>query len=108
MTLAPLRVLFSLYTYLPPKPPVHPSARTFCILPAEAKDAAHWLRASNGLAENEIDAHTGMFAGRTNDGYYQLGLDTVAVVRAGVWPVPATITHLASDQGSYHDGTWSI
>jgi hypothetical protein len=73
--------LDSLFTYLPPKTRAHPTARTFCILPGDAKDAARWVRAPNTLAANEIDAHMGMFEGRTNDGYYQLGLDTVAVVR---------------------------
>jgi hypothetical protein len=41
-----------------------------------------FVRAPNTLAESEVDAHTGMFAGRTNDGYYQLGLDTAAIVGA--------------------------
>jgi hypothetical protein len=50
----------------------------------DKKDSAFWVPAVNTLAVNEIDAHTGMFAGTTNDGYYQLGLDTVSVVRLDI------------------------
>ena len=34
--------------------------------------------------EDEIEAHTGMFAAQTNDGYYKLGLEAAAVVRGAV------------------------
>jgi hypothetical protein len=67
---------------LPARPPSRPQPYTFCILPAAgAPGAGHFVPAPNARAENEVDAHCGMFEARTNDGYYQLGLDTVAVVR---------------------------
>jgi len=40
--------------------------------------------ARNGLAADEVEAHTGMFSGKTNDGYYDLGLQTAQVIREAV------------------------
>jgi hypothetical protein len=69
------------YTLLPPRPPAFAHARTFCILPKDdGAGLGCFVAATNGVAGNEIDAHTGMFEGRTNDGYYQLGLDAAALV----------------------------
>lgn len=38
----------------------------------------------NGLAPDELQAHTGMFAAKTNDGYYGLGLETSKIIREAV------------------------
>jgi hypothetical protein len=36
------------------------------------------------LALDELQAHTGMFSGKTNDGYYELGLETARIIRESV------------------------
>lgn len=81
------------YTLLPASPPTFTDHRTFIILPkrkfsfsvpGEGDVADHFLKAPNGLASDEIQAHTGMFAANTNDGYYQLGLETSRVIREAV------------------------
>ncbi|KAI0347098.1 hypothetical protein BDW22DRAFT_1351451 [Trametopsis cervina] len=70
------------YTYLPPAHPSHPTPRTFIILPrAPSKYVSHFLQAPNSIAGDEIEAHTGMFDGKTNDGYYELGLITAQLLR---------------------------
>lgn len=78
-----LGVLFrTFYTYLPPSPPMNPTPRTFMILPkASSHYVAHFLQAPNSIASDEIEAHTGMFDARTNDGYYELGLISAQLVR---------------------------
>ena len=67
--------------------------RTFIILPKrklsftapnQGDVADYFLTAPNGLANDEIQAHTGMFEAKTNDGYYQLGLETARVIREAV------------------------
>ena len=58
------------------------TSRTFIVLPkygSSSKD--HFLPASNGIALDEIQAHTGIFSGTTNDGYYQLGLTSVKIIQ---------------------------
>ncbi|KAK0206358.1 hypothetical protein DFS33DRAFT_583819 [Desarmillaria ectypa] len=73
------------YTHLLPVPQVHPNARTFIVLPKKnARFAANFLQANNGVAPDELQAHTGMFSAKTNDGYYGLGLETAKVVREAV------------------------
>lgn len=75
----------SFYTYLPPTPLLHSSERTFIVLPKKnAKAAPHFVLARNGLASDELEAHTGMFSGKTNDGYYDLGLQAAQVIREAV------------------------
>ncbi|KAI0682902.1 hypothetical protein BC835DRAFT_1531179 [Cytidiella melzeri] len=70
------------YTYLPPSNPSHPTPRTFMILPkAHSAYVSHFLQAPNTIAGDEIEAHTGMFDGKTNDGYYELGLITAQLMR---------------------------
>ena len=80
------------YTLLPASPPFV-DHRTFIILPKrkfsfsvpnEGDVADHFLKAPNGIASDEIQAHTGMFEAKTNDGYYQLGLETSRVIREAV------------------------
>jgi len=75
-------VFRTLYAILPPKPPEFLTSRTFIVLPKygnRSKD--HFLPARNGIAPNEVQAHTGMFLATTNDGYYQLGLTSVKIIR---------------------------
>jgi hypothetical protein len=42
---------------------------------------SHFLQAPNTIAGDEIEAHTGMFDGKTNDGYYELGLISAQLIR---------------------------
>lgn len=87
-------ILFrTFYTLLPASPPTSVDHRTFIILPKrkynfsvpnEEDPADYFLKAPNGLASDEIQAHTGMFEAKTNDGYYQLGLETSRVIREAV------------------------
>ena len=78
---------------LPANPPSFMDHRTFVVLPKrkfsfsvpnEGDVADHFLTAPNGLASDEIQAHTGMFEAKTNDGYYQLGLETSRIIREAV------------------------
>ena len=39
------------------------------------------MQAPNTVAGDEIEAHTGMFDGKTNDGYYELGLISAQLIR---------------------------
>ena len=80
------------YTLLPASLP-STDHRTFITLPkrkfsftvpSEGDVADHFLKAPNGLASDEIQAHMGMFEAKTNDGYYQLGLETSRVIREAV------------------------
>ncbi|KAH7887603.1 hypothetical protein F5I97DRAFT_1951604 [Phlebopus sp. FC_14] len=73
------------YVFLPASPPAHSDSRTFIILPARSSPAAaHYLSAANCIATDEIQAHTGMFEPRNNDGYYQLGLATARAIQEAV------------------------
>ncbi|PBL02342.1 hypothetical protein ARMGADRAFT_1005737 [Armillaria gallica] len=73
------------YTLLPPVPQIHPNARTFIVLPKKnARSAGNFLPANNGVAPDELQAHTGMFGAKSNDGYYELGLQTAKIVREAV------------------------
>jgi hypothetical protein len=81
------------YTLLPASPPSFMDHRTFIVLPKrklsfsfpnEGDVADHFLKAPNGLAGDEIQAHMGMFEAKTNDGYYQLGLETSRMIREAV------------------------
>ncbi|KAJ3970886.1 hypothetical protein EV361DRAFT_913841 [Lentinula raphanica] len=75
----------NLYTLLPAIPLVHNLDRTFMILPKTDKRAMeHFLPAVNNIATDELQAHTGMFAAHSNDGYYKLGLDAAGFVREAV------------------------
>ncbi|WOO85647.1 uncharacterized protein LOC62_07G009144 [Vanrija pseudolonga] len=65
------------FTLIPPKG--FEGKRTFAIVPSSSGATADaWIPASNSRASDEVEAHTGMFNPRTNDGFYDLGL---AVVR---------------------------
>ncbi|CAG7848570.1 SubName: Full=Uncharacterized protein {ECO:0000313/EMBL:CCA70684.1} [Serendipita indica DSM 11827] len=62
------------YTYLPPKVELgQGQSRTFITLPFGNTDAAqYFVAATNTLATDEIQAHTGMFDRDTNDCYDEL------------------------------------
>ncbi|KAJ7498749.1 hypothetical protein FB451DRAFT_1202900 [Mycena latifolia] len=78
-------VFRNFYTYLPPTPLLHDSVRTFIVLPKKNSPAEpYFVLARNGLAPDELEAHTGMFSGKTNDGYYDLGLQTAQLIRDAV------------------------
>ncbi|TDL29927.1 hypothetical protein BD410DRAFT_893134 [Rickenella mellea] len=78
-----LGVVFrNFYTRLPAKPPQQPEPRTFIILPkGNPKLRAHFSPAENTIAEDEVQAHMGMFEAPTNDGYYELGLAAARIIR---------------------------
>ena len=78
--------LLRFYTFLPPSPPTYFSSRTFVVLPKRTSRAySHFAPAKNELAADELEAHTGMFSGATNDGYYELGLETAKFIRQAVF-----------------------
>ncbi|CAK5280034.1 unnamed protein product [Mycena citricolor] len=76
-------VLFrNFYTFLPPTPMLSTTERTFIVLPRKsAARSGFFILARNGLAADEIQAHTGMFSAQTNDGYYDLGLQTANLIK---------------------------
>jgi hypothetical protein len=87
---------FRFYTVIPPNPPMFPYSRTFIVIPPNTAQQPlpgsnasrsiynRFLSAPNGIAADEIQAHTGMFEAKTNDGYYQLGLEVSRVIREAV------------------------
>ncbi|GLB33969.1 putative serine esterase (DUF676) [Lyophyllum shimeji] len=69
------------YALIPATPPFS-AARTFIVLPKrDTRQFAYFLPASNSLAPDELQAHTGMFGAKTNDGYYELGLAAAKIIR---------------------------
>ncbi|ORX36872.1 hypothetical protein BD324DRAFT_651349 [Kockovaella imperatae] len=88
---------WNFYTYLPASQPKHLTSRTFIILPSTSHPLYPRFRpASNSLASDEVSAHMGMFNAKTNDGFYDLGLEVMRgmgerVEEAGV----GTKTHTA-------------
>ncbi|THH05087.1 hypothetical protein EW145_g5051 [Phellinidium pouzarii] len=73
------------YTLLPAKPPDYSNPRTFIVLPPKNSPLnSYFLFVQNNLAEDEVQAHTGMFEPGTNDGYYGLGLEVAKIVREAV------------------------
>jgi hypothetical protein len=72
----------SLYVNLPPSPPQHVTSRTFIVLPSKSAPAfAHFIPACNKVTTDEIQAHMQMFSAESNDGYYQLGLETAKLIQ---------------------------
>ncbi|KAI6152183.1 hypothetical protein BKA82DRAFT_993642 [Pisolithus tinctorius] len=70
------------YVLLPPSPPSFPSPRTFVVLPSRSSPAfSNYIISKNSVATDEIQAHTGLFEPNTNDGYYELGLETAKIIR---------------------------
>ncbi|KAF8311152.1 hypothetical protein DL93DRAFT_2149723 [Clavulina sp. PMI_390] len=69
------------YTLLPKKSALE-EPRTFINLPSKSSEAFQYHSAvQNTLAEDEIAAHIAMFSPKTNDGYYDLGLQTADIIR---------------------------
>ncbi|WWC89547.1 uncharacterized protein L201_004471 [Kwoniella dendrophila CBS 6074] len=74
-------VFHNYYTHLPPSPPTQLVSRTFAILPPTTHPLYKYFNAaSNTLAKDEVSAHMGMFNPKTNDGFYDLGLEVVRVI----------------------------
>ncbi|KAI0050205.1 hypothetical protein FA95DRAFT_1555907 [Auriscalpium vulgare] len=90
----------TLYTFIPPALPLHPTGRTFVVLPNSSMIAPHFLPLSNSLAADEVKAHMGMFEPATNDGYYQLGLDTAGLIRQAVMKSRKDISTLDPTEAS--------
>lgn len=75
-------IVFRYYTFLPSVPLLYDQPRTFVVLPRkDARAAGTFVRAHNSVAPDELQAHTGMFSAKTNDGYYELGLETAKLIR---------------------------
>ncbi len=71
-------VPISFYSHLPPSPPKELVSRTFAILPPTTHPLyPRFFPSSNTIATDEISAHMGMFNPRTDDGFYDLGLEVV-------------------------------
>ncbi|EGN93031.1 hypothetical protein SERLA73DRAFT_190177 [Serpula lacrymans var. lacrymans S7.3] len=79
-------VLFrNFYTLIPPSFPSYTPARTFVVLPQQSSPStSYFLPAKNSIASDEVQAHTGMFDAKSNDGYYALGLETAKIIREAV------------------------
>ncbi|OCF60384.1 hypothetical protein L486_00017 [Kwoniella mangroviensis CBS 10435] len=74
-------VFHNYYTHLPPCPPTQLVSRTFAILPPMTHPLYEYFdTASNTIAKDEVSAHMGMFNPKTNDGFYDLGLEVVRVI----------------------------
>lgn len=85
------------YTQIPPSPPSFLESRTFSVLPKYGtRGVDHFVPARNTLAEDEIHAHTGMFAPSTNDGYYDLGLSAAKVIREAYYRITAEQASMAA------------
>ncbi|PVF99986.1 hypothetical protein CPB86DRAFT_255879 [Serendipita vermifera] len=91
------------YAYLP-KTAEQKRPRTFIILPlSSAPAASYFIAARNSKAEDEIQAHMGMFEPKTNDGYYELGLRTAQIIRESIHSLlegEKTMRVSASDEGN--------
>lgn len=76
-------IIFKLfYVLLPPSPPSFPSPRTFVVLPSRSSPAfSNYIISKNSIASDEVQGHMGMFEPTQNDGYYELGLQTVKIIR---------------------------
>lgn len=78
------------------------------ILPKSPSNyVSHFLQAPNTIASDEIEAHTGMFDAKTNDGYYELGLISAQLVRDVMFAsrsgsedvVKSTMKHPSGEEG---------
>jgi len=72
------------YIKLPPTQ-AFPNERTFILLPPTTWPSFQFFTPNpNSHAASEIDAHTRMFEGPFNDGFYDLGLRTVEILRRAI------------------------
>jgi len=89
------------YTLLPPKDLSLTGPRTFILLPdADSPSASEFVAAQNYLAEDEIQAHMHMFAAKTNDGYYALGLATMKVIEEALLTARGNIPNQEAEAGA--------
>jgi len=58
----------------------------------------NFVPARNKQAADEVQGHTGMFDGRTNDGYYNLGLTTANVIRTAIQKADTSKLNGASEK----------
>ncbi|TFL00526.1 hypothetical protein BDV98DRAFT_549784 [Pterulicium gracile] len=87
------------YTSIPPTAPSFQPTRTFVVLPPKASAARKYFQpASNGLALEEIEAHTGMFSATTNDGFYEIGLDTAGYIREALSNREQVVVHTSDSK----------
>ncbi|WVQ67903.1 uncharacterized protein L199_006108 [Kwoniella botswanensis] len=115
-------VFHNYYTHLPPSPPTQLVSRTFAILPPMTHPLyKHFDTASNTIAKDEVSAHMGMFNPKTNDGFYDLGLEVVRVIGEkieeegvgrsdvkGLDEVLADLDHTESQAKEKEDGEWGV
>jgi len=74
-------VFRTFYAFIPANPPFS-EYRTFIVLPRRtSREYPYFIAARNNIAPDELQAHTGIFSGKTNDGYYDLGLTTAKIIR---------------------------
>src|SRR5258708_20082142 len=74
----------SFYVRLPPTQ-AFPDERTFILLPPTTWPSFQFFTPiSNSLVASETDAHTRMFNGSLNDGFYDLVLRTVEILRRAI------------------------
>ena len=92
----------SFYTLLPYMPGKREEQSTFVILPSrDSPLRERFLFSQNNLADNEIEAHMGMFEPSTNDSYYGLGLETAKIIREAVASSRGVVAH-ESGPGDLH------
>ncbi|KAI5117869.1 hypothetical protein M0805_006571 [Coniferiporia weirii] len=73
------------YTLVPGKFPDYFRTRMFIALPPNKSSLnSKFLLAQNNIAEDEIQAHTGMFKPNTNDGYHRLGFEVEEIIRGAI------------------------
>jgi len=54
----------------------------FVVLPKRASsEYAYFLPAKNNTAQDELQAHTGMFDAKKNDRYHELSLTTAGIIQ---------------------------
>ena len=68
------------YTVLT-KPSDDGGERTFCNLPVDKGGCGRWIRQENGLAEDEVDAHCGMFLKTNNDHYEEMCRESLSTIK---------------------------
>ena len=91
--------IVSFYVLLPEAPPTHLSTRTFIVQPKRtSREMENFVPARNKQAADEVQGHTGMFDGRTNDGYYNLGLTTANVIRTAIQKADTSKLNGASEK----------
>jgi hypothetical protein len=66
-------------------PPKYLLDRSFCVLPVASHPLySDWIPSISSFAADEVDAHIGMFNAKTNEGFYELGLNVAKVTMEAV------------------------